>query len=75
MEQRTEWLELRPGTSRPVAEGSLSCPGCDAPAPLAGPSALSAPLACGWCGHDGIVRDFLTFDRPTRPARVIIRVR
>lgn len=75
LEQRTEWLELRPGTARPVAAGSLACPGCDAPAPLAAPASLSDPLACGYCGHGGVVRDFLSLARPTRPARVVIRIR
>jgi hypothetical protein len=78
MGQHTEWLELRPGTARPVATGSLACPGCDAPAPLdpaRPPSALSDPLSCGYCGRDGAVRDFLSLAQPTRPARVVIRVR
>lgn len=75
MEQRTEWLEQRPGTGRPLATGSLACPACDAPALLPGPSSLSGPLACGYCGHDGAVRDFLSLAQPTRPARVVVRAR
>jgi hypothetical protein len=75
LDQRTEWLEQRPGTAKPVATGSLACPGCDAPALLPGPSALSARLTCGYCGHDGAVRDFLSLAQPTRPARVVIRAR
>jgi hypothetical protein len=75
LEQRTEWLELRPGTALPVATGSLACPRCDAPAPLGRPSPLTEPLACGWCGHDALLRDFLSLAQPTRPAHVVIRIR
>lgn len=75
MERRTEWLEQRPETARPVATGSLACPHCDAPVLLPGPSSLSDALACGFCGRDGVVRDFLSLAQPTRPARVVIRAR
>lgn len=74
-EQRTEWLEVRPGRATHVATGSLACPACDAPAPLAAPAAPNDPLACGYCGADGAVRDFLSLARPTRPAHVVIRIR
>jgi hypothetical protein len=72
---RTEWLEERPRVAEPVADGSLACPSCDAPAPLAGPAGPADALACGYCGRAGAVRDFLTLGRPTRPARVVVRAR
>ena len=76
LEQRTEWLEQRPGRAMHVATGSLACPGCDLPvAPAPGPSALTDPLACGFCGHGGALRDFLSLAQPTRPARVVVRAR
>jgi len=73
--QRTEWLEERREAGPEVAFGSLACPSCDAPAPLAVPLGPGDPLACGWCGRAGAVRDFLTLGAPTRPARVVVRVR
>jgi hypothetical protein len=73
---RTEFLELRPGTDRPVATGSLACPECDAPvAPAPGAHPLGEPMSCGWCGRHGTIRDFLSLAQPTRPARVVIRAR
>jgi len=32
------------------------------------------PIACGFCGHAGAVRDFLSLAEPTRPTRVVVRV-
>jgi hypothetical protein len=58
-----------------MAVGTLACPGCDAPVLPAGPIGPSAALACPYCGHDGVVRDFLSLGEPTRPARVVVRVR
>lgn len=76
MRQRIEWLEQRPAQTRHLAMGSLACPGCDAPvAPAPGPQRLSAPLACPYCGTGGPLRDFLSLEQPTRPARVEVRVR
>ena len=75
MEQRTEWLELRPGTARPVATGTLACPDCDAPAFIAGTASLHDELACPYCGRTGILRDFLSFSQPTRPMHVVVRVK
>lgn len=75
MRQTMEWLEERRAPSRVLTQGSLACPGCDAPTPLAVPSAPADPLACGWCGRAGAVRDFLTLGEPTRPARVTVRLR
>ena len=75
MRQRTEWLELRPGTARPVATGTLACPECDAPAWIEGRASLHDELACGYCGRNGLLRDFLSLAQPTRPMHVVIRVR
>ena len=33
------------------------------------------PLSCGFCRHEGAVRDFLSLAEPTRPTRVTVRVR
>jgi DNA-directed RNA polymerase subunit RPC12/RpoP len=59
-----------------LGEGTLACARCDAPV-FIGPDALppSATLGCPYCGHQARVRDFLSLTRPTRPARVVVRVR
>ena len=76
LETRTEWLEIRPGWSTEVATGSLACPECDAPvAAPPGRSGLGVPLACGYCGRAGAVRDFLSLEQPTRPAHVVLLAR
>jgi hypothetical protein len=31
-------------------------------------------MSCGFCGHDGALRDFLSLGEPTRPTRVVVRV-
>ena len=33
------------------------------------------PLGCPLCGVSGVVREFLSLAPPTRPARVVVRVR
>jgi hypothetical protein len=68
--------ERRSWRTRPLAVGSLACPGCDAPvAPGPGTHGPPEPVACPWCGRAGRLRDFLTLGSPTRPARVVVRVR
>jgi hypothetical protein len=69
--------ERRPGiASWEMATGTLACPGCDAPVlPAAGGMAPPDPLACGYCGHAAALRDFLSLGEPTRPTRVVVRVR
>jgi hypothetical protein len=59
-----------------MATGTLACPACDVPV-LPGPGGMSPrdPISCGFCGHLGAVRDFLSLAEPTRPARVAVRVR
>jgi hypothetical protein len=55
--------------------GTLACPDCDAPvAPPLSPMAPSDPLGCGFCGHESVVRDFLSLAPPPRPTRVDVRV-
>jgi hypothetical protein len=67
--------ERRDARSTLLAVGSLACPVCDAPvAPTTGPSAPADPLICPFCGHGARVRDFLSLEVPTRPARVTVRV-
>jgi hypothetical protein len=67
--------EERRSATRRLATGTLACPACDAPV-LLGEGAVSpaAPIACPYCGHGGRVRDFLSLEAPTRPARVAVRV-
>jgi hypothetical protein len=40
----------------------------------AAPRSLLDTLSCPFCQHRGPVRDFLSLDSPTRPARVVVRV-
>ncbi|HEX6022496.1 MAG TPA: hypothetical protein VFZ00_10915 [Solirubrobacter sp.] len=67
--------EERRTVSRVMATGSMACPRCDAPVMPSRPMAPSEALWCGFCGHDALVRDFLSLEQPTRPARVEIRIR
>jgi hypothetical protein len=57
-----------------MAVGTLACPACDAPVAPAGPLSPADAIACPFCAHAARVRDFLSLDAPTRPARVQIRV-
>ena len=55
--------------------GTLACPRCDAPvAPGPAPLSPAAALGCPFCDHTAAVRDFLSLDAPSRPARVEVRV-
>jgi hypothetical protein len=69
--------ELRTATrTRTVAAGSLACRRCDAPVALtAGPVAVTDALTCPFCAHRAPVRDFLSLVDPSRPARVVVRLR
>jgi len=59
-----------------MATGTLACPSCDAPVLLTAPSMGPADdLSCGYCGHEGALRDFLSLAEPTRPTRVEVHVR
>jgi hypothetical protein len=68
--------EHRRGRSGLLAVGTLACPACDAPvlAPDTGPLTPTDLLACGFCDHVAVVRDFLSLAAPPRPARVAVRV-
>lgn len=59
-----------------LSTGTLACPGCDAPVlPAPDPMGPADQLGCGYCGHEGPVRAFLSLGQPTRPTHVIVRVR
>jgi hypothetical protein len=61
--------------STQFAEGTLACNQCDAPVALAdGPRSLTDSLMCPFCGHQGVVREFLSLAVPTRPTRVALSV-
>ena len=67
--------ERRAARSSRLATGTLACPRCDAPVALAGRRlAPSSPLACPYCEHGGVLREFLSLAVPARPARVVVRV-
>jgi hypothetical protein len=68
--------DRRRQTSRQLGLGTLACPTCDAPV-LPRPEGMSPgePISCGFCLHAGPVRDFLSLAEPTRPTRVVVRVR
>lgn len=58
-----------------LATGTLACSRCDAPVAIPEPLTLGDRLACPFCGNRGPVRDFLSLASPTRPVRVVVRVR
>jgi hypothetical protein len=75
-ERRPEHLiEERRIRSGHLATGTLACPTCDAPVALATAFAGPAdPLGCPYCDHTAAVRDFLSLETPSRPARVTVRI-
>jgi hypothetical protein len=59
-----------------LATGTLACPGCDAPVlPSPGGMSPADPISCGYCRAAGVVSEFLSLAEPTRPTRVVVRVR
>ncbi|MDQ6606119.1 MAG: hypothetical protein M3Z06_06175 [Actinomycetota bacterium] len=68
--------ERRATRSSRLAAGTLACARCDAPVAI-GALTLSPGerLTCPFCSHRAPVRDFLSLASPTRPARVVVRVR
>lgn len=58
-----------------LATGTLACPDCDAPVAPETPVGPADPLSCPYCGRAGAVRDFLSLAAPTRPTRVVVKVR
>jgi hypothetical protein len=76
VERLTGHHELRRSqTTWHMATGTLACPSCDAPVLPAGVMSPPDPMSCGFCGHSGAVRDFLSLAEPTRPTRVAVRIR
>src|SRR4051812_39141790 len=69
--------ELRPAESSTVlATGTFACPACDAPVlPAPGGSSPADLMSCAFCLQAAPVRDFLSLAEPTRPTRVVVRVR
>jgi len=57
-----------------LATGTLACPECDAPVAPPGPVRPADPIRCPYCYHGAAVRDFLSLEAPSRPARVEVRV-
>jgi hypothetical protein len=43
--------------------------------PSVEPMSPPDPIGCGFCRHEGAVRDFLSLAEPTRPTRVAVRLR
>ena len=66
--------ELRIAQRGMLGVGTLACPECDAPVFIAGPRRPHDALSCGYCGRDGALREFLSLQPPSRPARVAVRV-
>jgi DNA-directed RNA polymerase subunit RPC12/RpoP len=59
-----------------LGEATLACARCDAPVAI-GPQPLSTSdsLTCPFCGHQDRVGAFVSLQKPTRPTRVVLRVR
>jgi hypothetical protein len=68
--------QIRRAESGRIALGTLACSECDAPVAI-GLATLSPadPLTCPFCLHHGPAREFLSLTPPTRPTRVIVRMR
>ena len=66
--------ERRSTRSGRLGTGTLACNRCDAPVALAGTAAPVDMLSCPFCSHRAPLRDFLSLARPSRPARVEVRV-
>jgi hypothetical protein len=61
--------------SQTLDVGTLGCPDCDAPVALSGAVSPADSLSCPFCMQRGAVRDFLSLGEPTRPARVVVRLK
>jgi hypothetical protein len=70
--ERIGGLEERRELSRSwtVATGTLACPECDLPVMPAAGVGPGTPLACSWCEHVAMGREFLTVTSDPRPMRV-----
>ena len=79
---RAQPISERPGAhedrraARPwrLGSGTLACPRCDAPVFLGGRATPTDALACPFCRHAGVLRDFLSLAERSRPARVEVRL-
>lgn len=70
----THELERRDARSHQL-DGTLACDRCDAPVALAQHSVSPGDgIVCPFCGRRGAVRDFLSLELPTRPARVTVHI-
>ena len=68
-------VERRIARSTQLATGTLACPLCDAPVAPGDDFVRPADaIGCPYCGHAAAVRDFLSLEPPSRPARVAVRV-
>lgn len=68
--------EVRRTDDTATAVGTLACSECDAPVAIGAASLSPADLlTCPYCLHHAPVREFLSLEPPSRPARVIVRLR
>ena len=67
--------ERRSIRSDRIGTGTLACACCDAPIAIHGARLSPADeMACPYCAHQGLVRDFLSLAAPARATKVVIRV-
>jgi DNA-directed RNA polymerase subunit RPC12/RpoP len=70
-----EHLEIRPGLDpQTIAHATLACSACDAPIAPPRRARVTDAIGCPYCGTGGLIRDFLSFATPGRPARVVVRI-
>jgi hypothetical protein len=68
--------ERRLARSTRLGVGTLACPECDAPIAIGADRLAPADqLTCPFCWRHGRVREFLSLAPPSRPTRVVVRVR
>jgi hypothetical protein len=66
----------RTDRSTVLAVATLACPECDAPIAVGDRSLTPAQqLDCPYCRNVAPLREFLSLEKPTRPTRVVVRVR
>ncbi len=53
-----------------LASGTLACPACDLPVATGPRLAVGSAIACPWCEHAGLAREFFTVAVSPRPTRV-----
>jgi DNA-directed RNA polymerase subunit RPC12/RpoP len=68
--------ERRSARSDVLCAATLACARCDAPISTGSRGlSITEHLVCPFCDHRAPVRDFLSLAVPTRPARVVVRLR